>query len=312
MQGLPAPNSVRIAVGIPTSGRSEIVRCAIDCIDHQTRAPDRLVICASRPSDLANLDLTAARVEGLMSPRGLTRQRNAILDHCRDFDVVVFFDDDFLPHARYLEAIERAFLTAPDVVMVTGHVLADGIIGPGLPIESARRILERPDIAGMSASPSAMLVDIYNGYGCNMAIRVSALEAGPLRFDESLPLYGWLEDVDLSRRLARHGRIVKCRLAAGVHLGAKSGRLSGVRLGYSQVANPLYLARKGTMATPRAVRQIARNVAMNLARSLRPEPYIDRRGRLWGNLLGAADLMRNRLAPMRVLHLPENAPSIGN
>jgi glycosyltransferase involved in cell wall biosynthesis len=306
---------MRIAVGIPTSGRPEILSCAIDCIGGQTRAPDRVVVCAARPSDLAGLTLPTAGSIISAPSRGLTPQRNVILDHCEDVDVIAFFDDDFLPHAGYLAAIERAFAAHPDVVMITGRVVADGIIGPGLSLESARRILDRPDIAPApieAALPAPTLVDVYNGYGCNMAVRVSAIAAGPLRFDESLPLYGWLEDVDFSRRLARRGRIAMCPLALGVHLGTKSARLSGVRLGYSQVANPLYLARKGTMATHRAVRQILRNVAMNVARSVRPESYIDRRGRLWGNVLGAADLLTNRLAPTRVLRLPERASSIGD
>lgn len=306
---------MRIAVGIPTGGRPDVLSCAVECVSRQTRAPDRLVVCAIRPSDLAGLNLPAAGAIIPASSRGLTPQRNTILDHCADVDVVVFFDDDFLPHVRYLEEIERAFAANPDVVMVTGRVIADGIIGPGLSLDTARRILDGPEIAGAgieAGAHSAALVDVYNGYGCNMAVRVRALEAGWLRFDESLPLYGWLEDVDFSRRLARRGRIAMCPLALGVHLGTKSARLSGVRLGYSQVANPLYLARKGTMATHRALRQILRNVAMNAARSLRPEPYIDRRGRLWGNLLGAADLLMNRLAPTRVLHLPESVPSLGD
>jgi len=306
---------MRIAVGIPTGGRPHILSCAIECVARQTRAPDRIAVCAFDPLELAGPALSSIDAISSTSSRGLTPQRNAILDHCGDCDIVVFFDDDFFPHARYLEEIERAFVANPDVVMITGRVVADGIIGPGLSLGAARSILDRPDLAraGVGAeAASAPLADVYNGYGCNMAVRMRTLEAHGLRFDESLPLYGWLEDVDFSRRLAQHGRIAKCPHALGVHLGVKSARLSGVRLGYSQVANPLYLARKGTMATQRALRQILRNVAMNAARSLRPEPYIDRRGRLWGNLLGAADLLMNRLAPARVLHLPGGASSNGN
>ena len=41
------------------------------------------------------------------------------------------------------------------------------------------------------------------------------------RFDENLPLYGWLEDVDFCRQLARYGRIVKNIRLIGVHLGSK-------------------------------------------------------------------------------------------
>jgi len=196
------------------------------------------------------------------------------------------------------------FATNSDVVMVTGRVLADGILGPGLAPGHAFRLLE---VARKETDGPEELADVYNGYGCNMAVRLSAVRSGSLQFDEALPLYGWLEDVDFSRRLAAHGRIVKCRRASGVHLGAKSGRQSGVRLGYSQIANPIYLARKGTMAAHRAARQIAKNVAMNMARSLWPEPYVDRRGRVGGNALALADLLANKLNPKRVLQIAATA-----
>jgi GT2 family glycosyltransferase len=77
-----------------------------------------------------------------------------------------------------------------------------------------------------------------------MAVRVLPVHGNGLHFDENLPLYGWLEDVDFCRRLAPYGRIVRNARTAGVHLGSNSGRTSGVCYGYSQIANPLYLWRK--------------------------------------------------------------------
>jgi GT2 family glycosyltransferase len=134
-----------------------------------------------------------------------------------------------------------------------------------------------------------------------MAVRTSAVQEGDVAFDEALPLYGWLEDVDFSRRLGRYGRIVRSEAARGVHLGVKSGRQSGVRLGYSQIANPLYLVRKGSLDRSRAFQQMGHNIAMNLVFSLRPEPYIDRWGRLRGNIKAIKDLLRGRLHPERAL-----------
>ncbi|AZO77314.1 hypothetical protein B5U98_17255 [Bosea sp. Tri-39] len=40
----------------------------------------------------------------------------------------------------------------------------------------------------------------------------------------------------------------------GVHRAVKRGRTSGLRVGYSQIANTVYLARKGTMRRLRALR----------------------------------------------------------
>jgi hypothetical protein len=37
--------------------------------------------------------------------------------------------------------------------------------------------------------------------------------------------------------------------------------------------------------------------------SVRPEPFVDRRGRLRGNLLAVLDLVRGRTTPERILEL---------
>ena len=89
----------------------------------------------------------------------------------------------------------------------------------------------------------------------------------------------------------------------GVHLGVKRGRVSGVRFGYSQIVNPLYLVRKGTGTGRWAANLIARNVLANAALSLRPEPHVDRRGRLKGNLIAAGHLIRGRCDPELMLRL---------
>ena len=137
-----------------------------------------------------------------------------------------------------------------------------------------------------------------------MAVRLAPMRAHGLRFDERLPLYGWQEDVDLSCRLAEFGCVLQIDAACGVHLGAKSGRGSGLRLGYSQVANPLYLCgkRRG-YPFRRAIAHITKNMAMNIVRAPWPERYVDRRGRLRGNLLALRDLTLGRMVPERILDL---------
>jgi GT2 family glycosyltransferase len=138
-------------------------------------------------------------------------------------------------------------------------------------------------------------------YGCNLTVRLAAAEG--IRFDEALPLYGWQEDVDFSYQLGRKGLLVHTNKLAGVHLGAKGGRTSGRRLGYSQIANPVYLLRKRTIPRRLAWRLMLRNLAANLVRSVWPEPYVDRAGRLRGNLAALADLAAGSLHPERILEL---------
>jgi GT2 family glycosyltransferase len=134
-----------------------------------------------------------------------------------------------------------------------------------------------------------------------MAFRASAM-AG-MRFDERLPLYDWLEDADFGERLRARGRMGRSGLLWGVHMGAKSGREKGRRLGYSQIANALYLTRKGSLSRRFALKRILRNLAANLLRAPAPEAHIDRRGRLLGNLLALRDFFRGIVEPERAVRL---------
>lgn len=288
----------RIAVGIPTIGRPAFLAETLRELGRQTRRPDLILVCGTSEADFTGAAEAMPGARLLVSPAGLPRQRNAILRELADMDIVVFFDDDFLPLPTYLEVVERHMTVDPGIVVSTGRVLADGIGGPGLTLAQARAILSQAAIGADAVLPT------FSGYGCNMALRVGAMRAHGVTFDERLPLYGWQEDVDACRRLAAFGSVVQLNAACGVHLGAKSGRGSGVRLGYSQVANPLYLAGKGSgYPFTRALSHLACNIAMNLARAPWPESYLDRRGRLLGNMLAARDLLMGRMAPERVLEL---------
>ncbi|GBQ33062.1 glycosyltransferase family 2 protein [Gluconacetobacter sacchari] len=287
---------MKIIVGIATAGRAPVLAETLRDLAHQRRQPDEVVVCAPSEEDMAGAADAYAGVRLMTGPRGLTRQRNAIIAAVPDADVVMFFDDDFLADADYLSAVERCMQANERVVVATGTVLADGINGPGLSVAEGRAILAAR--GHETAPPDAR--PVFTGYGCNMALRLGPMRAHGLTFDERLPLYGWQEDVDLSRRLAAHGDVVLLADARGVHLGVKRGRGSGVRLGYSQVANPLYIAAKGEgYPRSRAWNHIIRNLMANTAKALRPEPYVDRRGRLVGNMLAFRDLVRGQISPER-------------
>lgn len=288
----------RLIVSIPTTNRPLIVVPTIRDIARQTRLPDLVQIVIADESDIdvdALADLPFP-IHITQSERGLTLQRNTTLSALNDDDLLLFLDDDFLMAPDYLTNLEQLFAQNPEVVMSTGKVLADGIHGPGLTHEQGE------SLALFAAGPtSAALEDVYNCYGCNMALRAGPMVANDLEFDLRLKFYGWLEDVDFSRQMAAFGRIVKSSNLHGVHLGTKTGRSKGLRLGYSQVANPIYLFKKGTMVFPRALNIMGRNVASNLFKSLRPEPEIDRMGRLKGNMKAFGDLFLGRLHPEQVM-----------
>lgn len=287
---------MKLTMGIASTGRPGIVTRTVMRLQEQSLRPDRIVICIASNTDIDREALRGLSIpiEILVSERGLTRQRNAILNSLDPDDILIFIDDDFLLAPNYCQEVLNLFNANPDIVMATGKVLADGIIGPGLTFEQADLYLR-----AIPCSEKPELRPVYNGYGCNMAIRASTIIENNLGFDVRLPSYGWLEDVDFSRQLSAHGRIVLSTALKGVHLGIKVHRSPGVKLGYSQVANPIYLASKGTMALHRAGILMLRNMLMNFARAFRPEPWVDRRGRLRGNLLAFGDLVTGRLCPER-------------
>jgi GT2 family glycosyltransferase len=288
-----------IAVGIATVGRPELVDETLRELRKQSRQPDCVLVSYSTDNDIAGITVDSDSTTYIRAPLGLTRQRNAILRAAESFDVVVFFDDDFFPGPNYLEVVERAFLSNGCYQIVTGTLLADGIKGKGIAPSEARSLIENDP----GTSNPLHSTEVYNGYGCNLAVRMATLFQYRILFDEELPLYGWLEDVDFSRRVAQTGKIVRVEGARGVHLGAKSGRTSGIRLGYSQIANPIYMVRRGTFSRTRAVEQMMRNVVSNVSRALFPEPNIDRVGRLRGNLIAISDLLGGRSHPKRILDL---------
>ncbi|TCL66380.1 glycosyltransferase family 2 protein [Rhizobium sp. BK251] len=292
-----APRKLRIGVAIATRARPELVSKIVALIGCQTRAADAILVCSPGEEDVAGLHAQAGLVH-FLGPAGLPHQRNCLIERAQTLDILIFLDDDFVMDKDYLAETEAVFREAADVAMTTGVVIADGIIGPGFSLEQAAAFMSTPaDAAGHR------LTEVYNGYGCNMAVRLEIVRANGLRFDEELPLYAWLEDVDFSRALAPFGRIVRVERARGVHLGVKSGRQPGARLGYSQIANPCYLIAKGTCSWQKGLFHMSRNLAANVYGTLRRETIIDRPGRLLGNLKALGDLFALRLAPSRALDL---------
>ncbi|SDL16322.1 glycosyltransferase family 2 protein [Aliiruegeria lutimaris] len=288
----------RVIVAIPTVGRGPILSATVRHLATQTRLPDLVVVSGAEPRDFGNLPGAQLDfpLELVLGPRGTCPQRNLALELAKPGDLMLFLDDDFLLAPDHLARLEEIFVANPDILISTGAVLEDGIMGPGLTFEEGLMALEN----GLKAPAEDNIESIRNGYGCNMAVRIDTIKANGIRFDERLPLYGWFEDVDFSLRAAQSGRVVKCSALRGVHLGTKTGRTSGKKLGYSQVANLVYICRKGVLPAKTSARNIFRNFAANLARSVKPKSFVDHRGRLVGNFIAFGDWLRGRLDPERI------------
>ena len=188
----------------------------------------------------------------------------------------------------------------PDLVLADGRVLADGARTGPIARERARAIVAAaaaPDEPALAPNTPELL------YGCNMNVRRAVLDR--VRFDERLPLYGYMEDRDFAFRCEPLGRVGRCLGAQLVHLGAASGgRASGRRFGFAQVMNPIYLWQKGSFRSKRAVaRQVLTPIVANAALALAPRQTIDRKGRLAGNCRALALALRGRIAPEDVTRI---------
>jgi glycosyltransferase involved in cell wall biosynthesis len=293
------------AIIISTRGRPDIVNALVRQIAEQSKPAEHVFVIASRSEDIAGLDQNQDHLTVQIGRTGSALQRNDGLALAGSrFSYIVFFDDDFVPSRFWLERMSDIFESRADIAGLTGTVLADGTTTAGIPLDDARCMVRLRDSDPTNHGVLHEKFAYGGNMGCNMAFRYSALRT--IRFDERLPLYAWLEDHDFRGQIERHGRVVRADDLWGVHLGHKPGRVRGVTLGYSQIANAVYLAKKGTVPKPYLAKLASKNLLINAVRSFRPEPFVDRRGRLLGNMIAVADLVRGRLAPERVLELDAN------
>ncbi len=289
---LESTSGQNVIVVVASKGRPDCVQPLLHALATQTCRPQKVIYSVTSEDDFPQqVDRRGLHVDVIVSSPGLARQRNcALMEIQAQAKVIIFLDDDFLPATDWIENCCTLFTCFTDLVGLTGTVIKDGAVTGPISWHEAECLLSnykrttRNEIKGVAST-----------YGCNMAFRSSAI--GDERFDERLVLYGWLEDNDFSRRISRRGRLVTSDTLLGVHLSIQRGRVSGKRLGYSQVVNPVYLARKGSLPWSEAITTILRPVCANLLKSLRPEAHIDRRGRLIGNMLGFGELLCLRSRP---------------
>jgi len=290
------------AVIISTRGRPDIVRALVEQLAEQTTPPEHIFVVGCRAEDVAKLDPNQTNLTIHVGREGSSSQRNDGLALAGShFSYIVFFDDDFVPSRFWIERMEEAFKSSQNIAGLTGVVLADGTTTAGIGLDEANAMVDASDAAADENWHVHDGINYGGNMGCNMAFRYSSMH--DISFDERLPLYAWLEDADFRSQVEKRGRIVRTDALWGVHLGHKQGRGRGVTIGYSQIANAAYLAKKGTVPKTHLLKLATRNVVANTLRSIRPEPFVDRRGRLLGNLLALVDLARGRITPERILEL---------
>jgi GT2 family glycosyltransferase len=288
--------ALKAAVVLASAGRSGLLRDAMMNVDRlDGEGITRLV---SVPDEESLPEAVPSGWQVVTGTRGLAAQRNAALAVLDGIDVVFFFDDDAVVREDYLVQGLRFFVVHPEAVGLTGRVLIDGASTSEIPQGEAVEALT----ASRRVPPSSRWRWTKELYGCNFAFRMSATPQ--LRFDDRLPLYSWLEDHDFARRLLRFGPLAEVDDCLIVHRGAASGgRTAHVRLGYSQLMNPVHLWKKGSFPAWLAAYQIFRPAAKNLVRSVVGSDRNWRRKRLHGNALALRDALWGRITPERIVNL---------
>ena len=175
-----------IAVCVATTGRPTVLTETLRDVAAQSRLPDRVLVCPAKPDDIDQSGLASVPVsiEIEFGGAGLAAQRNTLLRAADAADVILFIDDDFLLAPSFLANLEALLEAEPDCVVATGHVLADGALGPGYSVAEGRALISSAPAPGTGVAPT------FNAYGCNMAIRWSALRgaaAGSTRACRSTP-----------------------------------------------------------------------------------------------------------------------------
>ncbi|PWJ55130.1 Glycosyltransferase, GT2 family [Quadrisphaera granulorum] len=288
----------RVAVVLASAGRPALLAEVLADLRRQTYTDLTTVVSVPDAKSLPDEPLPEGVL--LVHARGLTSQRNAGMDAVPDATHVFFFDDDAVVRPDFIERAMNFFKTHPEVVALTGRVLLDGAVGTSqqeISLEEASRALE--------ASSREPLTKAWRRsrtlYGCNFAVTRAAGE----RFDDRLPLYGWLEDHDYARRMMRHGVLAKVDDCVIVHRGVRSGgRTAHERLGYFQVMNPAYLHHVGSFPLWLLADEMGRRVVKNAVFSIAHPERSWRRRRLVGNLRAFGDVARGRFTPERALEIP--------
>jgi GT2 family glycosyltransferase len=294
---------VETAIIIATKDRPAILAETLRSLRRQTRRAARIYVSVSSLKDAPSGDSAEGVIVLIGAPGGSAQRNTAIHQTPLDIGYIAFFDDDVEIHPSYLENAIGFLEKNPDVVAISGTLLADGNITR----EAARALLQK-DTTWMSAPSLRDRGPHHILYACNAVVR-----SGPLRetlFDENLPLYSYGEDYDLSLRLKKFGRVGRLSNAVAVHLQTQAARVSGKRYGYAMVANNWYFLQKGVchLTAPLSYVRfvliiVLKRLYINLRNALSGQLERDPWGQIQGNLLAVFDIIRGRSSPKRILEL---------
>lgn len=294
---------MKITAIIASTGRPKVLEQTVRGLLDQRRAPDEIIVSCVASHDFNAESAALPRCRFLTGARGLCAQLNAALDQITPENGLIFIGDDDIELTRdYFEVVERTFMDEPDLAALGGGIISDGAtVGREISRDEAKQIVsqyerQNPRRAAVSKKGSGESGVLY---GCNITYRADLLLKE--KFDEKLPLYSLYFEADICRRMAKHGRVVGSDSAKIVHLAASSGRMPGLKMGYSQIVNPYYLWKEKKTVTGRELMQLVpKAIFANSFKGLLKRDNVDRLGRLRGNVIAIIDIILRRARPERI------------
>ena len=228
------------SIVIVSANRPEVLRETLHSISRQSYQAEEIILILNSKADLPNPMMGSSYVIHY-STESLTKKRNlGIILSQKSSDSILFLDDDVELHPDYAAEACSYLESHPEVLALSGQVLADR----WMPRAQAREIVSKtiPPPALFRSTGKHWIL-----YGCNMLIRREILMEES--FDENLPLYSWGEDYELSIRIARRGLVGRLSSPICLHLKAPAGRLKRGELTWTMIANSYYFLQKGSIHT---------------------------------------------------------------
>jgi len=256
---------MKLSVIICTRNRFDDFKNTVSSLAKQNRLPDEFIIVDS--SDVLQIEEYLNSIKLLFPTRyfhtqpGLTLQRNHGVRESTG-DLIYFFDDDVDLDANYIAEVEKIVANDAkhEIGTVGGRIVNTLEKQPvTFRLWSDRKIFDlisfifglgnfgsgRFRHSGMPTHPHASK---KSGYieclsGCCMAFRREVFKK--ILFDENLPNYGLMEDVDISKRTLDLGyKIYYETSAALVHNESPKNRLNLYHWAEMTVVNYAYLFHK--------------------------------------------------------------------
>ncbi len=253
-----------LTVCICTYKRPESLRQFLNSLaDHDTR-PDRLVIVDASPDERTKEAFCAFdRVDDLAEETvyyhvtgeldTLTCSRNFAVN-CVATDTLVFFDDDIVLKDGCLKEMVKVYREHADTVVGVGALDVHGIQKPSTLWRVRRFFRIVPTLKPGAYTRSGISIPwTFQGptdetlegdwlSGCCMMW--STAVAKKVGFNEGFGGHSTGEDLDLSLRMARHGKLLVAGKAHILHLHDKAGRPNSFMMAYAGIHNAYDIHRR--------------------------------------------------------------------